>query len=303
MSLSDEAIAVILNVSAGAIASEAEVRAVEQRFEEAGARAQVFPARSGAELTSATARAIAAGARVVVAAGGDGTVNGVVSAMQGHDLTLGVLPMGTLNHFAKDLGIPLDLDQAVAVIVAGHRDRVDLAEVNGKVVLNNSSLGLYPRIVELRRKFPAHGARKWAIAAWATFRVLRHNPMLGLRLVVDGEPVLRRTALVMIGNNPYRMTGLDAGGRDSLATGELGVYVVQARGRSRLLKLVWRMLAKSDLTGQLEMVRAESVTIEARHRRVKVAIDGEVMVLEAPLEYRTRPLALEVLVPATGSAG
>ncbi|MES2306284.1 MAG: YegS/Rv2252/BmrU family lipid kinase [Gemmatimonadota bacterium] len=298
----DEATAVILNVTAGARATDERVQEVEQLFRAAGREATVLAAHSGSELATATAAAIASGAKVIVAAGGDGTVNSVVSAMQGHDITLGVLPLGTLNHFSKDLGIPQELAQAVAVIVAGHRTQVDVAEVNGRLFLNNSSLGLYPRIVELRQRFPAHGMRKWIIAGWATFRVLRHNPTLGLRLVVDGEPVLRRTSLVMIGNNPYRMTGLDAGGRDSLTTGELGVYVVQARRRWHLLRLVWRMLSKGELTGQLEMVSAESVTIEARHHFVRVAVDGEVAVLKAPLEYKIRPLALDVLVPATAGA-
>ena len=87
-----------------------------------------------------------------MAAGGDGTINSVASAVVGSEKSLGVLPFGTMNHFAKDLHIPLDLEGAVNTIVAGHKTKVDVGEVNGRIFLNNSSLGLYPSIVRERQK-------------------------------------------------------------------------------------------------------------------------------------------------------
>lgn len=299
MTSTDRRIGVIINAGSGARHTAELAASIEERFRAAGSDADVVLVESGGEIASVVKGLIDRGARVVVAGGGDGSVNAVVAALDGHDVTLGVLPLGTLNHFARDLAIPLELDAAVAVIVAGHTTKVDLAEVNDHLFLNNSSLGLYAKVVEIRSRFQAHGMGKWIVAAWASFRVFRHNPTLGLRLTIDGEPELRRTPLVMVGNNAYRMQGFDAGSRESLSEGALAIYVVQRQRRWHLLRLVWRMLGRGDVAEHLEVIRAEAVTIEARHRRVLVTIDGELVQLRAPLNYRIRPLALTVLVPAT----
>ena len=102
-----------------------------------------------------------------MAGGGDGTVNTVASAVIDTDKTFGVLPLGTLNHFAKDLHIPLDLEAAARTIIAGHTTQVDVGEVNDEIFLNNSSLGLYPRLVQKRKKKQRLGSRKWAAFFWA----------------------------------------------------------------------------------------------------------------------------------------
>lgn len=289
----------IVNAGSGTRHSQELAATIEAAFRTAGQSAEVTLVQSGTEIAPAVERALQGDAGIVVAGGGDGTVNAVVAALDGQPVTLGILPLGTLNHFAKDLGIPVDLQAAVEVIVRGNTTDVDIADVNGHIFLNNSSLGLYAKVVEIRSRFQAHGIGKWLVALWASFRVFRHNPTLGLRITVDGEPQIRRTPLVMVGNNAYRMAGFDANARDSLTEGTLAVYVVQAQRRWHLLRLIWRMLGKGDVGEHLEILRAEEVTIEARHSRVLVAIDGEVVMLDAPLDYRSRPLALRVLVPVT----
>src|SRR5581483_6186931 len=123
---------------------------------------------------------------VIVAAGGDGTLNAVASALVGTDIALGVLPMGTLNHFAKDLKIPLDVAHAARAIAEGHTKTVDVGVVNGRIFVNNSSLGLYPHIVrarELKQHRPGWG--KWTALVWATWLVLRRSPFLRLRLCLE----------------------------------------------------------------------------------------------------------------------
>ncbi|HEY9518842.1 MAG TPA: diacylglycerol kinase family protein, partial [Gemmatimonadales bacterium] len=220
----------------------------------------------------------------------------------GHDTPLGVLPLGTLNHFARDLGVPLGLQEAVEVILAGHTTAVDVGEVNGQTFLNNASLGLYPHIVLARRKHPARGVWKWVIACWITLKVLARHRSMAVRLSVGDDVALRRTAIVFVGNNEYRAAGLAAGSRESLSGGTLAIYLVNAGGRShplRLIRLAWHMVLGAALDGDhLELVRAPAATVESKRSRLHIALDGEVSVFQVPLEFRTVPGALRVLVPA-----
>ncbi len=212
--------------------------------------------------------------------------------------TLGVLPFGTMNHFAKDLGIPLDLEGAVETIVAGHAASVDVGEVNGRIFLNNSSLGLYPRNIREREKQQRLGWGKWPAYIWAALGVLRRYPFLEIRLSVDGKELTSRTPFVFVGNNEYEMKGLNIGSRARLDKGELSLYTAS---RTRRLGLIG--LALRALFGGLRQERdflafaAKDVWIGTRHKRVRMALDGEVTIMEPPFHYRVRPGALRVLAP------
>jgi diacylglycerol kinase family enzyme len=224
-------------------------------------------------------------------------VNAVAGAVAGSETPLGVLPIGTLNHFAKDLGVPLALEEAVRIVAEGAVRRVDVGEVNGRVFVNNSSLGVYPRIVALRRRAGAERRSKWLAAAWASLTVLRRRPFMGVRIRTADRTVVRRTPFVFVGNNEYRMTGLHAASRESLTTGRLAVYVMHAARRRGLLLLGWRVLLGGvDRVPELELFPVEEAVIETR-RRVGVALDGEVLRMSPPLTYRIRPLGLAVMAP------
>ena len=230
--------------------------------------------------------------------GGDGTIHTVASALVGTRVSLGVLPLGTLNHFARDLRLPIDFDQAVAVILAGYTTQVDVGEVNQKYFINNSSLGLYPRIVRLRATHPVRGWRKWIVALWALIKTLERNPHLTVSIEADGERAVTRTPIVFIGNNRYEMSGLEAGTRASLADARLAIYVVRSGGRPRLMRLAWRMFTGRALSsGELEVTLTGAATILLRDAQIPVALDGEVYTLRTPLEYRIRAAALHVLIP------
>ena len=154
-------------------------------------------------MTAAARRALADGAEAVVAGGGDGTINAVASVLAGSGVAFGVLPLGTLNHFAKDLGIPLALDEAVRNVAEGKPMQVDVGQVNERIFLNNSSLGLYPDIVRDREKQQRRlGRGKWPAAAWATIAALRRYPFLSVRLTIDGAQHARSTPFVFIGSEP-----------------------------------------------------------------------------------------------------
>jgi YegS/Rv2252/BmrU family lipid kinase len=290
-------IAVILNSDSGTGKIEAARERVAELCQAAAREAHITVARGGDELRRAVDMALAANPPVVVAGGGDGTMSTVAGALAGRDVPLGVLPLGTLNHFAKDLGVPLDLDEAVAVVLAGRSERIDMAEVNGRLFLNNASLGLYPLIVGQRKQHRVHGPAKWIVAAWATLREIRRHREIAVRIVVHGKEIIRRTPILFVGNNRYHAGGRDLGSRETLRGGHLAIYIVKGRGRRHLLYLAAKMLAGRDYREELEVLLTVAATIEVGGGRIETAVDGELEHFEAPLEYRIRPQALSVLVP------
>ncbi len=291
--------AAVFNDSSGSGDCAAAAKKVEQIFAAAGREVRITVATGGSQLRDAAERAADDGCEALIAGGGDGTVNLAASVVVGRDIPLGVLPLGTLNHFAKDLGIPLELEDAVRVILDGVTCRVDVGEVNGRVFLNNSSLGVYPAVVRLRERYQASGLGKWVAALWASLAVLRRNPFMAVRLIVHDEATVRRTPFVFVGNNEYRMAGLQAGTRDSLTRKHIAVYVLNADRRIGLLRLGWQVLLKGvDQVKELDLLTVSEATIETRRSRLQVALDGEVVILDSPLEYRSRPAALSVYVPA-----
>ncbi|MGA2263748.1 MAG: diacylglycerol kinase family protein, partial [Acidobacteriota bacterium] len=230
-------IEVIINASSGAGSS----REVQQRlagaFKAIGVDARISLAGNGVELAKLAQSAARSDAERVVACGGDGTINSVAAAIIDSDKTLGVLPFGTMNHFAKDLNIPLDLEAAVETIAAGHAARVDVGDVNGRIFLNNSSLGLYPRIIREREKQQRLGWGKWPAYIWAALAVLRRYPFLEIRLSINGKALTGRTPFVFVGNNEYEMEWLNIGSRACLDKGELSLYTTNRTGRLGLIRL------------------------------------------------------------------
>lgn len=292
-------VAVILNPGAGHGADAERQREITDLFAALGREATVYVPGEGQDVGERSRAAVAAGCRVLVAAGGDGTVSAAAAAVVGREVPLGVLPVGTLNHFAKDLGLPLELPDAVRVAAQGVVRTVDVGEVNGRYFLNNSSIGVYPRIVELRERYRSGGVSKWVAALWASLAVMRRRPFVAVRIQVDDELVVRRTPFVFIGNNEYTMEGLRGVHRESLTAGHLAVYVMHARHRASLLRLAGEVLIRgADRVQELDLFRVTTTTVETRRRRIHVALDGEVAVLEFPLEYRIHAAALRVMASA-----
>ena len=294
---------VIINARSGA-GNKVEVQhRLAQAFKATGVEARISLARNGAEVVKLAQRALRSDAQVIVAAGGDGTVSAVAATVIGSDKALGVLPSGTMNHFAKDLKIPLDLEGAVETIVADHEARVDVGEVNDHIFVNNSSLGLYPSIVREREKQQRLGWGKWPAFVWAALTVLRRYPFLGIRVSVDGQELRSRTPFVFIGNNEYEMAGFNIGRRARLDKGELSLYVTNRTGRLGLIRLALRALL-GGLRQEKDFLamRTKEVWIETKHKRLRLALDGEVTNLVPPLHYRVRPGALRVLAPPSTPA-
>ena len=292
-------IAVIVNSSSGPGCAPGYERELEALFAGNGAPADVRLVRNGEDIVRAAKDAVAAGARCVVAAGGDGTVSAVAAQLAGTEVALGVLPLGTLNHFAKDNAIPLDAGEAIAVIASGRTVAVDMGEVNGRMFINNSSLGLYPDIVlDRERQRRRLGRGKWMALIAASLHAARRYPVLSLAMDVDGKPLHRRSAFVFIGNNEYTMAGFEIGARARLDGGMLSLYVTQRTGRFGLLRLALRALFRRlEQARDFDNLPATRVTVHTRKRFLRVAADGEVVVMVPPLEYRIHPRVLRVIVP------
>ena len=266
-------------------------------------------ARAGAEISlhllegpdtpDAVREAASASPRVVVG-GGDGTAACAAAILSDGDVEMGLLPLGTLNHLARDLGIPPTLEEAALLAVQGEARAIDLAEVNGNVFANNASIGLYPTMVRRRDVYRERlGVPKWLAAipaswhAWSRLRRYRLTVDMG-----DGRKPLV-TALLFVGNNLYSLERGQIGQRAALDGGKLSVFVLAAPGRFALLWFALRaVIGRADHHKDfIEYGECESLTVHADRKRVDVGLDGEVQELEFPLEFQIRAGALRIVAP------
>jgi diacylglycerol kinase family enzyme len=258
---------------------------------------------TGAELKSAASQALAAARRGeiagVVVGGGDGSIRTVAGVLADSGVPLGVLPLGTMNHFAKDSGIPLELDKAIETIACGQVRAVDLAEVNGEVFINNSSIGMYPTLVIAREQLrQRHRLAKWIAMGGAFFRLLRHFPRRRLRVSIAGRDAPYRTPCLLVGNNKYALELFAPKRRKRLDSGELWLYVVKPRTPLGFFLMVCRLcFGRGEHAHDIDAFETGAAEIEARASRLPVALDGEVEIMHTPLRYRSRPGALKLIVP------
>jgi diacylglycerol kinase family enzyme len=290
---------IVLNDKAGAGRPGSRPEVLREAFAAAGVEAEVrsLPPE---QIHRALRTAAAERPDAVIVGGGDGSVRTAASIFADTGIVLGVLPLGTLNHFAKDLGMPTGSGDAVTALAGGVLDEVDLGEVNGAVFINNCSIGSYAEAVRRRDHLrDTHGWGKgWAMAR-ATWEVLRRLGRLRLRIAIDGgEPRTIRTPLVGIGNNRYSGHVLNQCLRQRLDAGELWLYTVHVPRRFAVVRIFLQALTRRlDEADALDARAARQIVIESLQGPVPVAADGELLDLEFPLSLRIRPRALRVLRP------
>lgn len=251
------------------------------------------------DLADEATRAADAGVDVVAVAGGDGTLGTVAGALAGTGVPMGILARGTFNNFAGDLRLPDDLVDAARVVVSGCTAAVDVADLNGRTFVNNSSLGVYPVMVSLRDRIREdRGWGKVRAVPVASARVLRRFPTRRMQVTVGDRRWDVRTPLVFVGNSRYDFSSGNRGERSCLDDGVLSVVVASARSRWQLVRAAVVTLARGvEASDAMETAEGPEVTIGARRHRVLVGIDGEVAEMRTPLRYRCRPGALLVRVP------
>ena len=293
----------ILNRTSGGRPGPELCEKLSRIFAETSTPARIHLASSGSELSELTRRAVKENSPIIVAGGGDGTINTVANELMGTSVTLGVLPLGTLNHFSKDLQIPQNLEHAARTLVTGRTVPVDVGEVNGRLFLNNSSLGIYPHIVRLREEQQKKtGTKKWVAFVQALFSVLKHYSFLRVHLRVNGEKLTCETPLVFVGNNRYEMEGWKIGERSRLDAGELCLFVANGVRRIDLVRFAFlALVGRLHDARDFDVLITDQVFIETRKPRADIVTDGEVNLLDTPLHYRTHPGALRVIVPAIKS--
>jgi len=289
---------IFVNASSGFDAKEDAPQKLQLWFEESGIDAEIEYVRKGVNLAEKAREAVIAGTDIVVAGGGDGTLSATASGLVGTEATFGVLPVGTLNHFARDLNLPLDLESAARVITGGRVAVVDVGEVNGKTFLNNAVIGLYPIYRAIRADLENRGWHPKLAFLWGWITTLRKMPFFRLKMVVDGREIIRKTPYILIGNNEHAMQGWQLGTRSSLRDGKLWVYVLRPQSRFALLgmalKLVLGLFRRQE---HFDVFSAKEVYLDTRSRRLSVSLDGEIHVMETPLRVRSLPSSLRVFVP------
>jgi diacylglycerol kinase family enzyme len=255
--------------------------------------------KSSRDAVDAGERAAREGDDAVVAAGGDGTVSTVASSLAGSEMPMGVLPLGTLNHFARDLKLPLNLGEAVKTIAARRTIKVDVGEVNGRTFLNNSSIGIYPDVVMEREALQRQGYRKLTAFIVATAKIVRHHRGLVVKITAENSDGIARTPFLLVGNNEYQTEGIHLGARTRLNGGQLSAYLAPRVPARELPKLFTLALAGQTRRSHIfESFVARELQVETPGKgSLRIAIDGEVARIGTPLRYRIRPLALRVIVP------
>ena len=291
----------IVNVAAGG-AGQARDK-IAQLFAHAAAEVKIEDVDASGDAGTLARKAVAGKSQLVLAAGGDGTINAVAAALIDTDAVLGVLPLGTFNHFAKDLKLPLELEAAVAAIFHGEVATIDVGEVNGRIFLNNSSLGFYPGMVREREANQRRGLGKWvAFAKAAIFIFKRYSPLYVRTKQEEATTLPASTPFVFVGNNRYQIEGLHIGERTSLDGGTLWVCQAPHAGRGMILRLALQALIGRSDPRELVILETPEFWVRPAAKTLRVANDGEVNPMETPLHYRIRPRALRVMVPPRDNA-
>jgi diacylglycerol kinase family enzyme len=307
MASANRRVHVILNHRSGTADKASVAQHIASYLGERGVDARVELVRRPDDLPAVAARAAEGDAEIIVAGGGDGTIATVAGGVLDTPKVLGVLPLGTFNYFAQRIGVPPDLDEALNVIAGGGVPKtISVGEVNGRVFLNNSSIGLYPAVLKQRettyRRFGRSQAGAYLSAA---FVLVRRPRFLHLQLSADGTPILRRTPLLFVGVNPLQLEAFGIEGDACLADGRLASYIARPLSAPRLWRLALRGYFRGlDGADELELLCARELNVTLRGKRIRVAMDGEVARLNIPLRYRLRVNALRVLAGAPqASAG
>ncbi|MDZ4395037.1 diacylglycerol/lipid kinase family protein [Cypionkella sp.] len=293
-------LALVLNGAAGkkdALANEDKIR---ERLTPNVGEYVTYSVRSGADIAGAAQRAAREGADVVVALGGDGTQSAVAGALAGSDTVMGVLPGGTFNYFARELGVGETLDAALDTLLSGRVGRMDVGEVNGRIFLNNASFGVYPKILERREAVYKRWGRSRVAAYWSVLLTLweLRDPM-HLSLTLDGAKRDFRTPLAFVARSAYQLDNMGLEGAEAVRDGQLALFLVKGHSPRHLITAAFRLAIGKTARGQdFDLLIADEILIETRQLRRLLAFDGEKERATGPFRLRVQRDALSVIVPA-----
>lgn len=272
--------------------------AVERAMQVFGPRAELR-AFTGDPADEAR-RALQDGFRIIVAAGGDGTVAGVAHALAGSDTALAVLPLGTFNYFARGLCMPEDAEAAAQAILDGSAHDIAVGTLNGRVFLNNVSIGLYPAILEEREATYARYGRYRILAHIASLRtILRFQRPYRMDILQDETRHQIRTPMLFVARSAYQLDQFGLEGAEAISDDRFVLFLAHQQTRLGFLRLAWKLIRRRVDHGRDVLVstpRRIAVSVRGR-RRISVALDGEKLKMRLPLRIRLADHQLQVIVP------
>jgi len=285
-----------LNPSSGAKLPVTEVSALESAARDGGL--DVIRIAKGVDVVAIIREQMRLGLNLFVAAGGDGTVHSVVQPLINSEAALGVVPVGTFNHFARDLGLPLHWRDALDVVFSGDTRQVDAARVNERFFVNNVSIGLYPELVA-RREERGRDYPRWKARIYAAIVTLRKYPHVTLAVESDYLNEIVRTHVFVVSNNSYDLSRLGVETpRATLEEGRLSVYWLPHMPRFALARFLAQYFAgRTKRTPGFRSFRTARVRVQSPRKRLHLGIDGEVFTMPPPLVITIMPKSLLVKVP------
>lgn len=293
-------ICIIVNAGSGKGKGADTSRELEPTLRPLAGRCSVRRVRKGSEITAEADRAISEGFPVIVAAGGDGTIAAVASRLVDSGVTMGVLPLGTFNYFARSLGFPETLEECVRVLAEGHTRDLNAGDINGRVFLNNASLGAYAAILQRRERVYRRWGRSQLAAYWSVLLTLfNFRSTLQLKVTVDGHVRRFKTPMVFVANNSYQLELFELEGADCIRDDKFALFVAPDCGRFDLIRYAIRLaFHKMVPDSDFELLCGSDILVEDRRKRRLVARDGEREQVKGPYRFRLRKNALRVIVPA-----
>ncbi len=251
------------------------------------------------DLESEVKRASAEGFDTVIAAGGDGTISGVASALRDSGARLGVVPMGTFNFLARSLDIPEDPAEAMAVALDGVDASLSVGDVNGRIFLNNASIGAYASVLDVREGVYRRWGRSRLAAHWSVLvAMLNLYQPLTMRITIDGKVVTVKSPMAFVASSAYQLEQYDFDGIDAVKDGNLALFVAPNSGRLMLLWRAAKILCGGVRRGaDYQMFIGRDILIETRRGAGLVARDGERERMAGPYRFRLMRDALTVKVP------
>lgn len=301
---------VIVNAGSGKKLGEAGLDVLRRAFDSHPGRFDLRVIRRGADIEREAREAARAGFSTVAAAGGDGTINAVASALAAAGETsgtrprLGVIPLGTFNYVARSLGIPEDAEAAVDLLATAPDRPLPLGEVNGRVFLNNASLGAYASILETRETVYGRWGRSRIAAHWSVVTTLaqfRHP--LTARVTVDGEARRVRTPMAFVANNGFQLEQFGFHeAAERVRDGEFALFLAPDVRPMELIRFALDLALGQLVPGRdFELVHGRDILVETRSARRLVARDGERSKLDGPFRFRRIDAALRVVAPEAGA--
>lgn len=254
-----------------------------------------------ASPTELAGQALDEGYGTIIAAGGDGTIAGVASSLVGTDVTMGVLPFGTFNYFARGLQLPQSIPDAVQSLGRARVHPIHVGEINGRLFLNNASLGIYPNILKERETLYSKWGRSRITAYWSVLLGLAGlKRPYEMHVTVDGNTTIHKhTALAFVANSAFQLDAFNLEGAEDVRDGKLALYLTNATRWRELSAHAINLLRGQTQDGrEFELVSGEHIRIKVmRKSKMLVARDGEKERMSGPYDFVLRRRALNVLIP------